>query len=461
MFNPMSHSELEALKGALNEVLNKSATIGHQTPASGGGTLGALVPQSIENTLSNATYNSADAVLWKDIPKTTAAQTVHEYVRVTQHGVEGLSPFFAEGGVPGTNRGVYERAAAKIKFLGEKREITDVASMVGLLGGNANALAEETTRGTLSLLRKIEHNIFHGDEDMSAVEWDGIFKSMAASGGNVTNMEGGTVSAQLLQDVCGEVFSAPYYGRPDTIYMEPRMHSELIKQTVNGGRHDQLKTMSGAQVTFGVSDIGINAPYGFVKIKAAPFMFDAAKAPSAGYGDYIPATPSLSVAIAAGASAASKFVAADAGDYIYKAVAVSDTGFSAPLTTAAVTVAAGESVTFTIADPSDTAVKHYKIYRTPVGGLAASAQMIARVAKGATTTAVTDNNTNRTGASKVLFAQNDPEIYEFARLLDLIRRPLHSLTTTRPFLIMMFGTPIVKVPEKMWVLENLLPNSGI
>lgn len=460
MFNSMSHNEFEALKRALDESLNKSATIGYQTPASGGGTLGPMVPQSIENTLSNATHSSQDAVLWKDIPKASAAQTVHEYVRVTQHGVEGLSPFFAEGGVTGTNRGVYERAAAKIKFLGEKREITDVASMVGLLGGNANALAEETVRGTLSLLRKIEHSIFHGDESMSDVEWDGIFKSMA-SGGNVTNMEGGTVSAQLLQDVCGEVFSAPYYGRPDTIYMEPRMHSELIKQTVNGGRHDQLKTMSGAQVTFGVSDIGISAPYGFVRIKAAPFLFNAKKAPSAGYGDYIPATPSLSVALAAGASAASKFVAADAGDYIFKAVAVSDKGYSAPLTTAAVTVAAGESVTFTIADPSDTQVTHYEIYRTPVGGLAASAQMIARVAKGTTTTAVTDNNTNRTGASKILFAQNDPEIYEFARLLDLIRRPLHSLATTRPFMIMMFGTPIVKVPEKMWVLENLLPNSGL
>ncbi len=38
--------------------------------------------------------------------------------------------------------------------------------------------------------------------------------------------------------------------------------------------------------------------------------------------------------------------------------------------------------------------------------------------------------------------------------MDLIRRPLAETSTVKPFLLMLFGAPLVKLPKKMFVLEQ-------
>ena len=47
---------------------------------------------------------------------------------------------------------------------------------------------------------------------------------------------------------------------------------------------------------------------------------------------------------------------------------------------------------------------------------------------------------------------------EFVRLLDFIRRPLAETASVKPFLLMLFGSPIVKVPSKMMLIENVGSN---
>jgi hypothetical protein len=43
---------------------------------------------------------------------------------------------------------------------------------------------------------------------------------------------------------------------------------------------------------------------------------------------------------------------------------------------------------------------------------------------------------------------------EFVRLLDFIRRPLAETASVKPFLLMLFGSPVVKVPSKMFLMDN-------
>src|SRR5210317_1262366 len=80
----------------LNSALRKSADIGYQSPAgtSGGdaGNLSPLVPQSIENTLSSATYTMKELSLWPSIPKLQVTNTLHEYAVINDHGLD-LEPF--------------------------------------------------------------------------------------------------------------------------------------------------------------------------------------------------------------------------------------------------------------------------------------------------------------------------------------------------------------------------------
>ena len=444
---------------ALNNALRKSATAGYQTPAGtfGGdaGSLSPLVPQSIENTLASATFTMKELALWPAIPKINVSNTLHEYAVINDHGLD-LEAFIAEGSGGTTNRSSYERKSVKIKYMAERREVTDVGSLVGLIGNQSNAIAAETERGTLRLLSKLERSLWHADESVNPLAFDGIIKQIESydNGANTFDLGGKSPTPRLLQEVLAELQSAPRFGRPDCIYVEPRIHAELIKFAVQFGRHDQFGVARSSQgLSYGVRELEIQSPYGPVPVKSAPFLFNAYKAPaSASATSNAPSNATLSSAVAS-ANASSKFDAADAGDYIYRVVAVNNSGYSAPVDSAAVTVAAGEIVTLTIANQSDAVF--FKIYRTEAGGLAESASLIGEIkaeAVGATT--FIDSNAVRPNCSKIVFVQHDPDVLEFARLLDFFRRPLAEVATSKPFLLMLFGSPIVKVPSKMWVLQN-------
>ena len=449
----------------LNNALRKSANAGYQSPAgtAGGdtGSLSPLVPQSIENTLASATYTMKELALWPAMPKVNATNTVHEYAVINDHGLD-LEPFIAEGSGGTTNRSEYERKSVRIKYLAERREVTDVGSLVGLLGHNANAIAQETERGTLRLLGKLERSLWHANEDVNPLAFDGIIKQIEGhdSGANTFDLAGKSPTPRLLQEVLSELQSAPRYGRPDCIYVEPRIHAELIKFAVQFGRHDQLSIRSlgaGQGLSYGVQELHIMSPYGPVPVKSAPFLFDSYKAPSTASSASAPSAPDTNTtAVALANNANTKFVARDDGDYIYKIVSVNNSGYSAPLQVATQTInVAGNDNSVVLTIPQVTGAVYFKIYRSDKNGTADTCSFIGEVKQASQgNTTFTDLNQRRTNTSKIVFVQHDPQVMEFVRLLDFFRRPLAEVQTSKPFLLMLFGSPVVKVPSKCWVLQN-------
>lgn len=437
----------------LNNALRKAA-VDYQTSAQpsavAGASLSPLVPQSIEGTLSSATFTMKELALWPSIPKTSVSNTVHEYNVIKQHGLD-LDPFISEGGAGVLNLSEYSREFVKIKYMAERRSVTDVSTLVNILGSNPSAIAEETERGTMSLMQKVEHQLWHGDESINGLGFDGIFKQIESAGGdNIYDLAGAEITPDYLQDVLATQTAAPNFGRPDCIYVEPRVYSSLIQQTVNYGRHDQLSSANGT-LTFGVSKLAINSPLGPVPVKSAPFLFTANKPPASDSGHSVAAV-SISVQPAAGGSG-SKFASGDAGDYYYTIVGVkAEGGYSAPVTSNVVPVAAGQQVTFTLGNTDHT---YFRIYRTDKDGATSTATHLFDIKKGATTTVVTDTNAKRTKTSKIFIAQHDPSVFQFVRLLDFLRRPLAEVDTQRPFLLMLFGSPIVKVPSKLSMISNV------
>ncbi len=439
----------------LNEALRKSTTAGYQTPAnlSGAGSLSPLIPQSLENVLASATYSMEAVQLWRNIPKTQVGQTVHEYNVIKEHGLD-LSPFMAEGGVPAANKSEYERKFVKIKYMAELREITDVASTINpLVGPNPTALAEETERGTLRLMQKLERELWHGDEDANALGFDGIIKQISDNSDSVTDRAGQAASPKFLQELLSEVFAAPRYGAPDTIYVEPRIHGDLIKQTNDLGRFNTISQSDGS-FTFGAGDLKIMGPYGPIAVKAAPFLFNSWEAPSAAAGSL--GTPSVA---AAAADPAAGEGAVPAGDYFYKIVAVSNTlGYSAPATIAQkITVAEGKKVEVSCTPNGALSnVDFFRVYRSDKDGAADTCKLIGQVASNAgLTVKFQDTNAKIPGTSDIVMVKHSPDVMRFARLLDFMRRPLAEVKTTRPFLLMLFGAPIVAVPSKCHVIKNV------
>jgi hypothetical protein len=459
----------------LNDALRKS-NVGYQTPAgtAGGenGALSPLVPQSIEGSLSSATHTMQELSLWPMMPKTSVSSTLHEYVVVNDHGFD-IDPFIGEGGGAEqdfvTNNSQYERKSVKIKYMAERRQVSDVASLVGMIGDNRNAIAEETMRGTMGLMRKVERQLWYGNESLQEKGFDGILKQVRdGAPQNVLDLKGSAPTPLLLQEALGEVYSAPNFGRPDCIYVEPRMHAELIKQSVESGRHDQFQVAQSGSLTFGQSQLNIMAPYGAVPVKAAPFLHFASRLPASGFGSLAPAAPTITSAVPGAETVAgsSQFVAGDP-TYKYAVVAVGDQGFSAPKKSVQINVNADEEVVLTIAATNlvrgaSQAPRYYRIYRSGANqdGIDSSYRLIAEIpcAGGAAATVFTDlddgNNGQKYGCSPILFAQHDPQVMEFVRLLDFIRRPLAETASVKPFLLMLFGSPVVKVPGKMFLMDN-------
>ena len=449
--------------------------MGYQTVAgtSGGdaGSLSPLVPQSIEGTLASATYSMDEIVLWKNIAKTSASNTVHEFVRIEEHGMD-LDPFIGESAAGTTNAAEYVRDFCRIKYLGERRELSDVSSLVGIVSANASAVAEETERGTLRLLQKLERSLFHADESVDDRHFSGIITQIRSGAPtNHTDMRGDSLDPTKLQEVLSELYAAPRYGKVDCIYVTPRVHGSLISQTVNFGRHDQLAASAASSLTFGIANLTIMAPYGPVPGKAAPFLHNAWDAPSAGSGTTTgdgvaaPAAPTQAAAsdpdtggnqagwVNVAGAGDSQWAAADAGDYIWKIVAVGEGGFSAPLVSSSTAVSAGDEMQVIINTPSN--ARHFRVYRSTKGGDASTCKFISEVKATAGTTTVRDLNANIPGTSKVVLVGHSQANMSYVRLLDLLRRPLAETKTTKPFLLLMFGSPLVRQPTKNWIMSNV------
>lgn len=455
MFQPNEMVKVEDLV-RLNEALRKSqGFVGHQTGATPdtNGSLSALVPQSIEGMLSVATHTMDEIKLWKNIPKVSVNNTLHEYVRVDEHGLD-LDPFIAEGGGGAgdiaTGQGNYSRESVKIKYMAERRQISDVASMVGMIGDNRNALAEETERGTLSLMRKVEQQLWHGNEALNTNGFDGIIKQIK-DGGNSLDLKGAVPSPLLLQEVLGEVFASPNFGRPDTIYVEPRIHSELIRQSVENGRHDMFVRNPAQGITFGQQDIFISAPYGKVKVESAPFLHTASAFPSANIGSFggTFTNPTVS-AVSDGATTQQTRV--ENGAYYVEVVAIDAKGAQRSTLSSTVTTANNNEKIKVDFDAGDANILYYRVYISKKDGALSTLKKIKEVAGGTDFVYITGDDAYN--SSPIVFAQHTPDALQFVRLMDLIRRPLAETSTVKPFLLMLFGSPLVKLPRKMFVLEQ-------
>ena len=478
----------------LNDQLKKNSQVGYQSQSASSG-FGAIVPQSIEGTLASATHTMQDLALWPMLPKVQVSNTLHEYAVIREHG-QDLDPFIGESGGGANEFGAtatsYERKSVKIKYMAERRQISDVATLVGIVGSNPNGLAEETERGTMSLMRKVEQQLFWGDEERDATNqsFDGILKQIERTGGaradefggqpfseNTASNAGAALDPTKLHDILGELHSAPRFGRPDTIMMEPRLYSQLIKQSVQNGRHDSLlmvdRGSEGVQTLGAGPKLHVMGPMGPVPVVSAPFLsrhFSAASAGSAAIGGAFTQVP-----VAAGAGVANWDLAGGATDnhngfFRYVVVPVSKLGYGDPIVSVnsvqGDSGAQAEPIKFQVDNPNGAI--YYRIYRLKPGYTQAAAdaltpaevirdsKLIAEVpAAEIVAREFEDYGVERWGHGRIVFAQMDQGVVEFARLLDFLRRPLAETSSARQFLLMLFGSPIVKIPSKCFTLRDV------
>jgi hypothetical protein len=460
-----------------------------------GSELAPLVPQSIQNTLDSATYTEQAVKFWAGLPKTSVSSTLHESVVVSNYGSMNLDPWIAEGGAGVESTGDYARQVVQIKFLAERREISDVATMVGIVGYQGvsrQGLAQQTIDGTRALMGKLERSLFLADDDLTTLAFNGLYKqisghtyttgtttlagfanantaisSPAGANRNYTDFDGADLTIQRLINEVYTISAAPNFGLVNKIMVDPRVYSGLVTQASLGATGAALFDPNQAargQLIFGTEGLMVAGPSGMIKIESCPLMQHPVAMPTASQGNTTagstlrPDAPVVSqVGTRATAAGEKGFTATTAGTFNYKVVGVNEAGLTVSAAFTSQAVAAGNIVQLGVADEATTDATYYRVYRSAAGAAATDANlqyMWSFPKQNAAATAIIDDNSHIPGTAPVYFIQQTPDVMYWAQLLDFLRRPLAQVQTSIPFLLMLFGALHVKVPTKCSILDN-------
>lgn len=457
-----------ALTGQQLDEINKALTAGNDVnnPGASAGAGFPLRVESLERTLKNVTFRMEHIRLWKAIPKLPAYNTVEEHNEISSYG-QGTDGFVAEGELPSEDDSVYARKYATIKFMGTTRKVSHPMTMVKPAHGNV--VANETVAGTMHLLRMIERALFEADSSLSALQFDGFRKLITANSPstNKIDLRGKPLSEEAIIDASLVIGDAPNYGVPTHLHLNPKAKADLAKSFFPKARYETLSPPADGKV--GLDLRGFTSPAGDVSFEPNVFITDGG-APPAGAGPTVnsakvPGTPVISTGATTPVNAASQFIADDAGAYEYYIVAHNDYGNSAPVFVggAAVTVAAGDKVTFGVTPAGGNATKWYQLYRTKKAGVgAANARLIARIANSAGVGELTVNDFNDKlpfTTEAYLFQQN-LEAMSWKQLAPFLKIPLATIDPSVRWMQLVYGTLVLYAPGKVVMFQNVGRSPG-
>jgi hypothetical protein len=420
----------------------------------------AMEVQDIEATMINAMREQReDCKLMNLVKKHPVHSTVHEYNRRTDVGeYENLTA--DEGGGSEDNDQTVKRVTRNIKYLQDRRAVTD---QMELVDGYENALESEKLAGTLNVLKGAEFLNFHGDSKVVPTQYDGLIAQILNdSNPNVKDLRGKTVTAygeKALNDMVRNIYERG--GDANLLFFPPviaEQIQDLVKDRLRFGTDDKRATLVVDQYP---------TPYGstlhFGETAGADKLFRVKGfVHSNGKVDKRP-NPPASVTATAATNSDSLFLAVDAGNYNYAVHAISKYGISEGTALgAAVAVAAGKAVSLVITPNSAKPGTGFIITRTNKGG--SVFMEVCRIANsGAATTVFVDLNTDLPGTASMLFLTEKKlqTVMEFYQLCPLRLRPLfESNKAEKPFFVQLFGAIDLKVPEWCGIVKNVAYDGG-
>lgn len=473
-------AELRQLQHALNQNMLKShaelrkAGVGY--PLQGmpfdsstipGGSYAPLVPQSIQPIIDNATFTEDTLVFWKMLAKQSVTTPVLEWVRRRSYGGTATSPFIAEGGVPAITQSEFDRNVVRMKYMAVFRQVTDVLANTQLLGNIGQARALEAADGAVELLFRQEKFLFHADSAVNPLEYDGLISSIEKGAPqNVFDAQGATISGQELQEIIGQLVSAPNYASPTHVLMSPRHYAWYQNSLLPFKRGDLAVN---GPLTFNTQGISVGWSRGSVPLTEVVHMAWDEHPIIRTQGDGPPAQLPIA-ASAVEDVAGSKFRAQDVNGvkFFYTLEAVGDQGVTRFPTSGAVTIEAGGAAELELADESypiatTGSIRYYNIFRATVPSSESAPTdprkyyFVGRAARNPNgDTVIRDLNAQRPNSAPMIIIQNRPDVLEWREFLSTTMRPITlSRTTLEQFLLMMFGALKVSVPTKMFLIKNV------
>jgi hypothetical protein len=391
--------------------------------------------------------------LFRSIAKVPASNTVEEFNRLVSYSRAGSRRFnmgwMSEGALPEEEDSTYERVTVLTKYLGVVGRVTHVANTIRAAHGNVIAL--ETMNKTMDLLKNLENALFFGNSALIPEQVDGLEKLITdAAPDNVVDLRGASLTESAMNDMLLQI--RQNYGMATDAYFSAGAFADLSKQVYDRQRF----ALAPAPGTLGTTVTAFQGQHGKINLHDHVFFEDDQSALSGGLGDAskAPLVPTITVAPAAAANAASQFVLADAGTYIYTVVGGNKYGLSPSLDSASVAVVAGDQVTFTVGDGGQ-GTTFYEIYRSEAGGAASTAKLMTRVARTGATQVITDNNDDIPGTTKGFVLQQNQRSMSWAQLLPMTRVPLATIDTSIRWAQVVYGAIKLYTPARNIVVKNI------
>lgn len=409
--------------------------------------------ESLEATMKNLTFEMDEIKLFKTISKIPATNTVEEFNRLLAYGQGGTRRFnlgfMTEGDLPEEEDSTYQRVTMLIKYLGVVGRVTHVANVIRSSTGNVIAL--ETMNKTMELLKNLENALFFGDSTLIPEQFDGLEKLITdGAPDNVVDLRGASLTEEQLNDMLLRI--RDNFGMATDAYFGTGVFADLAKQVYDRQRF----AYAPAPGVLGATITAFQGQHGRINMHDHVFIQEGPATLAAGLGkpEKRPLQPTITVAPVAGADPASQFIASDAGTYIYQVVAGNRFGLSTPVTSAGVAVVAGDGVTFTVQDNGQ-GTTFYEIYRSTIGGAAATARLMTRVSRTAATQVITDLNADIPGTSQGFVLMQNQRSFSWAQLLPMTRIPLAAIDTSIRWAQVLYGGIKMYTPAKNIFVKNI------
>jgi len=449
--------------------LNKALSAGYATDPAGQSQGGALRVEALDATLKIVSFMMRNIVMYNDIPKSKASNTVEEYNLLSKYGGKG-GFFINEGGLPRTEDSQYQRKVQFVKFMGSTREITHPMLLVKPAHGNVVAL--ETKNGTMWMLQRLEDSLFNGNANIIAQSFNGLKQQLLegyadpntagdgrpdVSSEHVMDLRGAHLSESVFEEISRVLLDNYMY--PTHCYLPHSAHTDFNKVFFSKGRYG---IPVGADHTVGFVAEKIRTGGGIVQLRPDVFLRVNVTAPAAADNPAAPTSPAA-VGVAVGAISTSRgFAAAEFGSYLYEVTAISRNGESAATagSATAVVTTGSEEVTLTItrgAVSGNDLTQGYRIYRTRLGDAAAVKYLMREVVSSGASTVVLDGNEDLPGYGTAYMGQLDESVLTLRELSPMLKFPLATVASSIRWMQLIYNTPIVFRPRGWVVIKNIGP----
>ena len=435
----------------------------------------ALQEQDLSTVMENTTWQDDEIKLQKMIKVESCKSTLAQFNVQLSYGQFGGSAQI-EGHVGQEETSEYVRRTVPMCFYSHVRRVTDVAKLVALNGGG-NVEDMAAADAAMKIAGDIEFDCFRGHADFSnqgvfdgspGAMWIGpnmhgvdvqVRQSdnlratkdlmFAEYGANETVViaGGGTLTQENIEDA--RVRASIHHGKPDTLFVDPRVLSNYNKIAFNMQRIVLAGSPQGAT---GADLRKQWVSQGEVNLDSSNFLQGKWQpAPPRATG---PGAPSIAGASVTDAAAVTAFAASAV--YRYYVTSCNELGESVKSNTVAVTIAAlGDKVELTITHPGSGVVRFFNVYRTLAGGAAGTEKFIGRVALrvGQATTIFTDLGNKLPGFVTGFLIEN--KTLQFKELAPYSRKKLAETDMSSVEAHYRYVTLAVPAPRKNVLIDNL------